>query len=311
MDTPTSLMYSDLRGFSGLTSRALAELIVSPHARIGGKPVVPRLGEKTFLSRHVVHAVRDELPAHGDLPLAAQLICTRMVKKHGEGSIALVAQRYRGEAARAMGLALAGVGADPNVYANAIARIQQTRGLGTDDRASLLVLLFISAGATWDAGEAARITLGFMENTLGTADTTPAPQVVEPRHGADARREADGLALLRIEGGCAKPPLHVLSREEAGTVIGFMPGPDDACAITDVGCDVSRRHARIRLVDGRWLLEDLGSTNGTRLLPGTAPGGARGRSAVPIEPGRLVEITNADQVVLGASTRFLVIRVVE
>ena len=94
-------------------------------------------------------------------------------------------------------------------------------------------------------------------------------------------------------------------------MIGFMPGPDDACAITDVGCDVSRRHARIRLVDGRWLLEDLGSTNGTRLLPGTAPGGTRGRSAVPIEPGRLVEIANADQVVLGASTRFLVIRVVE
>ena len=311
MDTPTSLMYSDLRGFSGLTSRALAELIVSPRAQIGGKPVVPRLGEKTFLSRHVVHAVRGELPAHGDLPLATQLICTRMVKKHGEGSIVLVAQRYRGEAARAMKLALAGVGADANVYSNAVARIQQTRGLSTDDRASLLVLLFIAAGATWDAGEAARIALGFMESTLGTADTTPAPEVVETRREDGRCKAAEGLGLLRIVDGCAKPPLHVLSREKSGTVIGFMPGPGDACAITDVGSDVSRRHARIKLVSGHWILEDLGSTNGTRLIPGTAPGGTRGHSALQVEPGQPVEITNADQVFLGASTRFLVLRVTE
>lgn len=311
METPASLMYSDLRGFSGLTSRSLAELIVSPHAQIGSRPVLPRLGEKTFLSRHVVHASKDELPDHGNLPAAALAITARIAKRYGEGSARKVVDRYRGVAACAMERALADVGADANVYSNAVARIEQTRGLADDARASLLVLLFIAAGTTWDAGEAARITFEFMEGALGAPDTTPEPKLLGTGRAVKERASAKGLALLRVEGGCAKPPLHVLSSEEAGTVIGFMPGPDDPCAITDVDRDVSRRHARIRLVDGRWLLEDLGSTNGTRILPGVASGDGKKRSFIQVEPGRPVEITNADQIVLGATTRFLAIRVVE
>ena len=206
---------------------------------------------------------------------------------------------------------LVNIGADANVYSNAVARIKQTRGLADDARASLLVLLFIAAGATWDAGEAARITFEFMEAALGAPDTTPEPKLLGTGRAVKERASEKGLALLRVENGYAKPPLHVLSSEETGTVIGFMPGPDDPCAITDVDRDVSRRHARIRLVDGRWLLEDLDSTNGTRILPGVAPGDGKKRSFIQVEPGRPVEITNADQIVLGATTRFLAIRVVE
>jgi pSer/pThr/pTyr-binding forkhead associated (FHA) protein len=50
--------------------------------------------------------------------------------------------------------------------------------------------------------------------------------------------------------------------------------PDVDLDTHDQEAKVSRRHARIRLVDGRYTVEDLGSTNGTyinrgkRLLPG-------------------------------------------
>lgn len=50
--------------------------------------------------------------------------------------------------------------------------------------------------------------------------------------------------------------------------------PDVDLDAHDQEAKVSRRHARIRLMDGRYMIEDLGSTNGTyvnrgrRLLPG-------------------------------------------
>lgn len=62
----------------------------------------------------------------------------------------------------------------------------------------------------------------------------------------------------------------------------------------------------MRLVDGQWLLEDLGSTNGTWVVPGGSP--AQGRKPICVEPGRPVAIQNADQILLGSSTRFLVMR---
>jgi hypothetical protein len=52
--------------------------------------------------------------------------------------------------------------------------------------------------------------------------------------------------------------------------------PDVDLDVHDGEAKVSRRHARIKFVDGKYLIEDLGSTNGTyvnrgrRLLPGNA-----------------------------------------
>ncbi|MHB9022619.1 MAG: FHA domain-containing protein [Armatimonadota bacterium] len=46
-------------------------------------------------------------------------------------------------------------------------------------------------------------------------------------------------------------------------------GREATCAISIPNHFVSKRHARVYLHDGRWLVEDLGSTNGT-LLNGQA-----------------------------------------
>jgi adenylate cyclase len=46
---------------------------------------------------------------------------------------------------------------------------------------------------------------------------------------------------------------------------GVLLGRQDTCDIVLAGADVSRQHAEIRCVQGRWILRDLGSSNGTRV----------------------------------------------
>jgi hypothetical protein len=85
-------------------------------------------------------------------------------------------------------------------------------------------------------------------------------------------------AYLAIERGEAAGARFPLTRDES--VIGRWDAdngvfPDIDLDSVDLEAKVSRRHARIILKDGKYFLEDLGSTNGTyinrgrRLLPGT------------------------------------------
>jgi hypothetical protein len=87
-----------------------------------------------------------------------------------------------------------------------------------------------------------------------------------------------GHASLLIERGEAAGTKFELSRDES--VIGRWDAdngifPDVDLDSVDNEAKVSRRHARVLLRNGSYLLEDLGSTNGTyinrgrRLLPGT------------------------------------------
>jgi pSer/pThr/pTyr-binding forkhead associated (FHA) protein len=77
-----------------------------------------------------------------------------------------------------------------------------------------------------------------------------------------------GRYYLRV--GPRQIPLHV-----SGTLI----GRDDSCHVTLNGALVSRRHARVSLVDGELYVEDLESTNGTFVNQ------AKIRGRVPIQPG--------------------------
>jgi pSer/pThr/pTyr-binding forkhead associated (FHA) protein len=81
-------------------------------------------------------------------------------------------------------------------------------------------------------------------------------------------------------------PTHLLVTEGGltGTRIGLTGAPvligranDSTLVLTDDY--VSTRHARISLADGRWLVEDLGSTNGTYL------GTRKVDAPIPLEPG--------------------------
>lgn len=62
---------------------------------------------------------------------------------------------------------------------------------------------------------------------------------------------------LQIEGN----PEQIMEVDQTELVIGRLP----ECAITLQLSQISRYHARLRLVNDDWLVEDLGSTNGTYL----------------------------------------------
>ena len=78
-----------------------------------------------------------------------------------------------------------------------------------------------------------------------------------------------------------------------------LPAAQD---ITDVGSGVSGRHALVRRDEsGGWLVEDLGSKNGTALVSGATHEGAALEAGVPapLRPG--------DELVLAGGTTFVAI----
>jgi pSer/pThr/pTyr-binding forkhead associated (FHA) protein len=79
----------------------------------------------------------------------------------------------------------------------------------------------------------------------------------------------------------------------AGTHIGLTGAPiligranDSTVVLTDDYA--SNRHARVSLQDGMWIVEDLGSTNGTYLGSHKLDGPAPLEPGVPLRIGRTV-----------------------
>lgn len=114
---------------------------------------------------------------------------------------------------------------------------------------------------------------------LDSEPPVAAEPVAEPEPEPVARREPlEGRALLEIEG-------TRFTVSAAGTLV----GRSRECDLVLEDPDVSRRHARIVLgADGRWLVEDLGSTNGV------AVNGGRISGAHPIADGDRVTFGKVD-----------------
>ena len=92
-------------------------------------------------------------------------------------------------------------------------------------------------------------------------------------------RDDDGIRyLLRISG-------DQLARNSDGIIIGRNP-KDSPYIINHA--DVSRKHARIKVMKNRVFIEDLGSTNGTSV---------NGQS---IDDKGLVSVSNGDQIIIGS-----------
>jgi Inner membrane component of T3SS, cytoplasmic domain/Domain of unknown function (DUF1707) len=98
---------------------------------------------------------------------------------------------------------------------------------------------------------------------------------IETRSGA--AREGPGAGPGSRPGPARHPAALSFPRPAPG--IRYTIGRDSACDLLIEDLSVSRRHARLEHAAGRWLLTDLGSTNGTRL------NGWRVRDAVLVQPG--------------------------
>ena len=313
-DTPSSVMYSDLRLFGGLPNRDVARRLLRDDTSVGGQAPALRVSDKTFLSREIVHARPGSVPPElfCDFSASVPPIGRALIARHGTTS---VIEHYRDEAAGRMGDALAGCSVDPTPYLNAVRQIASTQPESPRDCAVLLCMHFVATGCLGDPVRAAELVRDHVSSrlvaSLSTLASTDAPALGDP---GDARAgSCPALGLLRIVDGMAKPPIHRLSPDPGGTVVGYLPtGPS---TIADVEADVSRCHLRIRFDGSSWWAEGMGSTNGTTLVRG------EDRSVVTVEPprrareagerGRAVELHNSDVLCLGSATRFLVMRLAE
>ena len=106
---------------------------------------------------------------------------------------------------------------------------------------------------------------GYLAGRLGT--DTFAHRLDQALEG-DSREQLRGLTADLP----AAPPRTLLGRLRARLVPRTLPdlvgahlviGRSSSCQIVLGDDTVSRRHAELRFEDGRWLLRDLGSTNGT------------------------------------------------
>lgn len=271
-------MFDDLRKFGGITNRDTAWMLLRSTPMAGGKAPRDRVDERTFLSREVVHAPverpRPELFA--DITQTAQNITARLIANLGgsEMARAMVAEHYSGDAAEAMRESLSAYGLDDRIYRNACDRIAAP-GTTAADCALPLVTLFVACGCLCDPQAAVKVTETLIADKMGGHFSTTE-----------------------------------LSVGEGGTVIGSLA--TGTGAITDVDRDVSRRHARVFAKDGYWYVQGLGSTNGTVLISGAdmsqhvvEPPRHTRRAGVEYPP---VPLWHSDTICLGATTRFLVMK---
>lgn len=321
VETPSSVMFQDLKTFGRVSNRDAALLLLNPDARYGGASLLERvLSNRSFLSREVVHAdPRDVVPSRFcDLAPASLTLAGRVADALGPADpYARIAEHYLGPAADAMRQALDDNELDGQIYANALAKIAQA-GLPTErSRAVLCLMLFVATGCLQDPRAAAALVEAYattkLSSGLYTTETSVGPGYARSLEEQGPQGAGTTLGLMRVAAEGVRLPAYRLSTAPEGTVIGTLaPGADD---ITDVERDVSRLHLRIWRDHGRWWAQGLGSTNGTTLVSG-----ATGRTSV-VEPPRGLrepgvvyppkELFHGDTLCLGATTRFVVLRVAE
>jgi hypothetical protein len=139
----------------------------------------------------------------------------------------------------------------------------------------------------------ARLRDGYVAGRIGT--DTFALRIDEALHSA-SHGELRGLTadlpsqpqprLARLRARFRRAGLGLPQADEL-VAARLLIGRSSACQLVLADDTVSRRHAELRIEDGRWLLRDLGSSNGTWV---------NGRRVVEAEvrPGDLLHLGGAE-----------------
>lgn len=316
MQTPSHILYADLKAFGHISNHDAAMILLSPTPSANGMSIRGRAGtDRTFLSRDIVHARpgRYGTEAFSSFPrstLQLESLILSHLKEAGSGP-AQFGRHYRGQAAASMCDSIASAGQDGNLYQNALNRIWAAEQLSDGEKSRLAFMLFVVTGCLGDPLTSIGIVDAYSQSAYADGLHTMETHIGRECSSAAAPDDGVCLGILRIENGKAMLPIYPLSLEPEGTVIGALaPGAQD---VTAVGSDVSARHARIWRSHGTWWLQGLHSTNGTTLVSGDT------REVTIVEPPRSqrepgreygpVRISNSDVLRLGASTEFLVMRI--
>lgn len=273
--TPSSVLYADLKQYGRIINKDAAFTLLSSKIGPGGRAPRDIVSQPVYLSRSIVNVTPDNVnpDSYGYLCSSSQTLYKRVLNNVG-GPQALdeVLSHYSGDAAHSMIAALTDYNRNPQLYRNELTRLLQARLQKEDDRPLLVFMLFCITGCLADPAAAVQLVEDFASNILGQELAT-----VSTASSKGLEHEASSAwGLMRKFDNVLRPPFFPLSPE--GTVLGCLAaGPYD---IADVGADVSRKHARVWLEDGRWLCEDLCSTNGTFIVRGSD------KSLIEVSPPR-------------------------
>jgi hypothetical protein len=298
-------MYRQLKRL-GISNHDAARMLLNTSLAFDGKTLAARIEDSSQLTRRVVHVEPGEIPVgmfnnfQIVCPQLHRRILSRMCSERGrseeQGALDLT-DALRTTGSTEMLAALATCGIDGVLYRNMLVFIDHADLARPQDRSLLLLMLLVVTGCTGNPHTASIIVIDYATNVLGadyhTAQTVFCTPTSEAEEGGGT-----ALGLVRITDGhiLKGTPMHVLNA--AGTTVGLMPKARHT--VVDVGEDVSLEHALIWRENGRWLIRDLTSTNGTRII--------RRDSGEVIEVGDApIELVVTDTVCLGATTRFLVL----
>ena len=136
--TPTSVLFDLAKRHCGVSHKELAGLLLSGRPLSDGRSPQSRLGDRTWVSRFIVHAPAGTLSdsyfcdyAVGALRFAARMKSRSKRALTGEAILDIVC----GKAGRAMDDALKACGQSPTLYRNMMERIACEGSLTADERA--------------------------------------------------------------------------------------------------------------------------------------------------------------------------------
>jgi len=312
METPSMVMYAALKRF-GLSNREAASLLLNTRLTFDGHMIKSRIDDSSQLSRRIVRTAPGELSIglfnnfSLTCPRLASLLAEKRALKSCSGDINRasreLADELSGTCASAMAASLAVHGIDEFMYRNMVTYINHVELSDETGRTTLHLMLFVATGCIGNPETASLLTLDYAAQFLG-ADYQTAPTVISNVPSSSAGERNKGIGLVRMVDNriVAGTRTHVLNPD--GTEIGLFP--QSRHTVADVGDDASRRHAYIWCEDDRWLVKDLGSTNGTQVIAGSSG------EVTTLEPnGEPCELHPTDILCLGATTRFLTMPILE
>lgn len=300
--TPSEVLFDTMKRRGGIPHRELASLILSSHPLNDGRSPLDHAKDRSWLSHVIVHAPigAQQERYFLDYGMAATRVMGRLKPRHKEHmDPEEVLALLQGDCASEMEHALDLCHQNPELYRNSLARIANQEDLSVNERAKLALVLFLAAGCSASSLRAVEYVHDYALSSSGGGTNTPETAAV-PESVGEAVAPEQTLGLVRVEDGHVMGSIHWLSPDGRDLTIGALAVGDDD--VTDVDVDVSAQHARIWHDDKRgWLVEDLGSTNGSRLTD------ALTGQTHELDRDEPEGIGPGDELTLGANTTFVVI----
>ena len=294
--TPCGAMFDIFKRAAHLSHIELCGLVLSSRPLADGRSPQSRAADRSWVSRFIVRAPVGTLQQRyfADYGTSAARIMSQLaLRRRNPMDAAAVTNMVCGPAGEPMVRALEECHQDTNLYRNALERLSQAAELMPAERAEAVLVLFVAVGCSADVRSSVTYAIDYATSTprsLSTSTVTGEHEVA-PAHP---------LGLLRVQNGYVVSAPRWIQPSEEGVEIGALAtGEGD---ITDVGDDVSARHAHVWCDDQNvWYVEDQTSTNGTVVVIGAT------NVCTQVEPGRCAQLNPGDELRLGESTTYAIL----